>query len=150
MLLFATVFAFPPTPSPPIVRSSREPPEELPCQQAHKILRLTVFWRTRQLRTRALPFAIAVPPKRLGELGITLAAADRALDQIDPTSLIGESGSTGACGPEQGRGGLRALGTVRAAACPDGRLGRLTGQGQRRIRSPDDDMGYLLMAAEPF
>ena len=47
MALSGTVFFLSSTPPPPIVRPSRESPEELPGQQAHKILSLTVFWRTR-------------------------------------------------------------------------------------------------------
>ena len=116
MLLLATVFAFPPDSVASYCSILPIASRGTAVQQAHKILRLTVFWRTRRVRTQLLPLAVGVPLKNLRELGITFAAADRALDQIDPPFQIGESGSPGACGPEQGRGGLRALGLVRAAA----------------------------------
>ena len=44
---------------------------------------------------RSVPLAFGIPPEGLGELRVPLAAADGALDQIDPPSQIGESGSTG-------------------------------------------------------
>ena len=44
----------------------------------------------------------------------------------------GDRGGPGACGPEQGRGGLCALGPVRAPAPAHGRLGRLPGRPELR------------------
>ena len=54
--------------------------------------------------------------------------------QADGPSARGHRGGPGACGPEQGRGGLSAHGPVRAPASADGRLGGLS---RRRARADD-------------
>ena len=51
------------------------------------------------------PVALGVPSERAGELGIALAAADGALDEIDAASQIGERG--GACEAGEGGGNRR-------------------------------------------
>ena len=46
---------------------------------------------------RSVPVALGVPLEGTGKFKISLAAADGALDEIDPTSQVGES-----CGTSDG------------------------------------------------
>ena len=48
-----------------------------------------------------VPVAFSAPPERKGELGIALASPDRALDEIDAASQVGEPGR--ACEASRGR-----------------------------------------------
>ena len=43
---------------------------------------------------RSVPVALGVPPEGVGEIGISLTAADGALDEIDAASQVGESGGS--------------------------------------------------------